>query len=269
MSTHPFDQAIALTRLDDDLYAGRTSDDYWNSISPYGGITVATLLNALLLHPRRLGDPLAMTVNFAGAIQKGEFRIRVHAARTGRSTQHWTFELRQGGDADALITGTAVFATARDTWADTESKMPPAPEPNAVEPSPAPMNIPFLRRYDKRDVGWTPLAGGKGRDSSLTHCWLSDVPPRKLDFPSLAAFCDSFIPRLFVRMGAPRPVSTVTLSLSFHVDGAGLAAEHGCAAFTQARANAFNRGYYDQEALLWSESGTLLATTQQLVWYRE
>jgi hypothetical protein len=56
MPDHPFDQAIALTRIDDDLYAGRTSEDYWNSISPYGGITVATLLNAILLHPRRLGD---------------------------------------------------------------------------------------------------------------------------------------------------------------------------------------------------------------------
>lgn len=266
MSDHPFDQAIALARIDDDSYAGRTADAYWNSISPYGGITVATVLNALLLHPKRLGDPLAMTVNFAGAIQKGDFVVRVRAARTGRSTQHWTFELLQGESAEPMITGTAVFATARETWSDTESQMPEVPTPEALPIAPAALHIPFLQRYAMRYVDGNPLAGGP---SSLTRCWMSDVPPRRLDFPSLAAFCDSFIPRLFVRMGAPRPVATVTLSINFHVDAAALAAEQGTSTFTQARANAFNRGYYDQEALLWSESGRLLATTQQLVWYRE
>lgn len=266
MPDHLFDQAIALARIDDDSYAGSTSEAYWNSISPYGGITVATVLNALLLHPRRLGDPLAMTVNFAGAIQKGDFIVRVHAARTGRSTQHWTFELLQQDQAEPLITGTAVFATARETWSDTESKMPPAPAPESVARAPAPLNIPFLQRYDMRYVDCNPLAGGP---SSLTRCWVTDVPQRKLDFPSLAAFCDSFIPRLFVRMGAPRQVATVTLSINFHIDGAGLDAEQGRSTFTQTRANAFNRGYYDQEALLWSESGKLLASTHQLVWYRE
>ncbi|HVL75917.1 MAG TPA: thioesterase family protein [Noviherbaspirillum sp.] len=266
MPAHPFDEAIALTRIDDDCFAGHTSEAYWNSISPYGGITVAAVLNALLLHPRRLGDPLAMTINFAGAIKKGPFSIRVHPARTGRSTQHWLIELRQDGDAEPLITGTAVFATARETWSDIEAAMPPVPQAADLAAAPALRTIPFLERYAMRYVDCNPFAGG---ESSLTQCWLSDVPLRKIDFPSLAAFCDSFIPRLFVRKGAPRPVATVTLGINFHVDGPALEAEQGMHVFTRARANAFNRGYYDQEALVWSESGKLLATTQQMVWYRE
>jgi acyl-CoA thioesterase len=263
---HPFDQAITLTRVDGDVYAGHTSEHYWNAISPFGGTTVATLLQAILTHPQRLGDPLAMTVNFAGPIRQGEFTVRVHAVRTGRSTQHWQLEIRQEGDAEPVVTGTAVFAVRRDTWSDTESRLPEVPAPHTLERHTPPAKVPFLERYDMRYVDCNPLVANA---HSVTQCWIGDVPPRKLDFPSIAAYCDSFVPRLFVRKGAPRPISTVTLSINFHIGGDALARQHGMHAFGKARANAFNGGFYDQEAQLWSEDGALLATTHQLVWFRE
>lgn len=262
---HPFDHAIAL-QSDVDVFSGRTSDQYWNAISPFGGTTAAVLLQAMLTHPQRLGDPLAMTVNFAGPIKQGDFTVRVAVARAGRSTQHWRMELWQDGDAQPAVTGTAVFAVRRDTWSDTESKLPPVPGPQGlVRHAPPPM-VAFLQRYDFRYVDCDPLAGG---DHSATQCWISDLPPRKLDFPSIAAYCDSFVPRLFVRKGAPRPISTITLSINFHIDGNALAQLDGHHAFGKAKANAFNGGYYDQEAQLWSEDGALLATTHQLVWFRD
>lgn len=263
---HPFDQAVALTRTQDDIYAGRTSAHYWNAISPFGGTTVATLLQAVLAHPQRLGDPLAMTVNFAGPIRQGDFSVRAHPVRTGRSTQHWLLEIRQEGDAEPAVTGTAVFAVRRDTWSDTESVLPDVTPPHALQRFPAPLRVPFLERYDMRYVDCDPYSG---LGNSTTQCWIADVPPRKIDFPSLAAFCDSFVPRLFVRKGAPSPISTITLSINFHVDGDTLARQQGHHAFGKAKANAFNNGYYDQEAQLWSEEGTLLATTHQLVWFRD
>lgn len=263
---HPFDQAISLEPAGGDLFAGHTSEHYWNAISPFGGTTVATLLQAILAHPQRLGDPLAMTVNFAGPIRQGGFTVRVHPVRTGRSTQHWQMEIRQEGDAEPAITGTAVFAIRRETWSDLESKLPPVTGPEGLERYASPARVPFLQMYDIRYVDCNPLAGG---ENSTTQCWIGDVPPRKLDFPSVAAFCDAFIPRLFVRKGAPRPISTVTLSINFHVDGETLEKEQGKFAFGKAKANAFYGGYYDQEAQLWSQEGTLLATTHQLVWFRE
>jgi acyl-CoA thioesterase len=36
----------------------------------------------------------------------------------------------------------------------------------------------------------------------------------------------------------------------------------------QVRAQAFRNGYFDHTAQLWSEAGVLLATTQQLVYYK-
>ncbi|HJV76339.1 MAG TPA: thioesterase family protein [Noviherbaspirillum sp.] len=263
---HPFDQAIALAPDNDGAFIGRTSEHYWNAISPFGGTTVATLLQAMLTHPQRLGDPLALTVNFAGPIKQGDFIVRVSPVRTSRSTQHWQMEIRQEVNSEPAITGTAVFALRRDTWSDTESRIPDVAAPETLTRHPAPAMVPFLERYDMRYVDGNPLRGG---DDSATQCWISDVPPRKLDFASIAAYCDSFVPRLFVRKGAPTPISTVTLSINFHIDDNALQKQQGLYAFGKAKANAFNGGYYDQEAQLWSQDGALLATTHQLVWFRD
>jgi acyl-CoA thioesterase len=263
---HPFDHAIALDAQAPDLFAGRTSEHYWNMISPYGGVTAAVLLQAILRHPARLGDPLAMTVNFAGAIRPGPFSVRAQPARTGRSTQHWQFELRQEGDTQAAALGTAVFALRRSTWSDTESRMPQVPEPAGLERYRPPRPAPFLERYDIRYADGNPFKGG---DDSLTQNWVADVPPRPLDLPALAAYCDIFLPRVFVRRGAAMPIATVTMSINFHADAAALAQRPILGAFGEARANAFNGGFHDQEGRLWSECGMLLATTHQLVWFKE
>ncbi|MCX7274720.1 MAG: hypothetical protein NTV19_16455 [Burkholderiales bacterium] len=64
---HPLDRAIALVaaRADDPrCLSGATSEDYWNAVGPFGGVTAATLLNAVLLQPDRLGVPLSLTVRF-------------------------------------------------------------------------------------------------------------------------------------------------------------------------------------------------------------
>jgi len=263
---HPFDLAIALAAEESGQFSGHTSERYWNAISPFGGTTAAVLLQAILLHPRRLGDPLALTVNFAGPIRAGGFSIRLVAARTGRSTQHWQMEIRQPGEPEPLVTGTAVFAVRRPGWTDTETRLPETPGPEKFSRYISPANVPFLARYDIRYVDYDPFAGGA--DSS-TQCWIADVPPRKIDFPAIAAYCDTFIPRLFVRKGKMAPISTVTLSINFHIDGAALERRQPLHAFGQSKANAFNGGYYDQEARLWSADGALLATTHQMVWFKD
>ena len=73
MSSHAFDQAIALTPVAPNLYKGSTSDAFKNMVGPFGGLTAAILLNAVLQHPERLGDPVSLTVNFAGPVGDGDF----------------------------------------------------------------------------------------------------------------------------------------------------------------------------------------------------
>ena len=115
MSTHPFDHAIALQPLGGDRFAGATSPAYANMVGPFGGVSAATLLNAVMQHPQRLGDPVALTVNFAAAVADGAFEVVARPVRTNRSTQHWVVELHQGGEVSS--TATVVTAVERETWA--------------------------------------------------------------------------------------------------------------------------------------------------------
>ena len=99
-------------------------------VGPFGGATAAAALAAVLAHPARQGEPIALTVNFAGPVAQGPFDIEATAARTNRSTQHWSVQMRQG--TDVVATATAVLATRRETWSAVEAGFPVAPPMDRV-----------------------------------------------------------------------------------------------------------------------------------------
>ena len=131
---HAFDRAISLTPSAPNRFTGHTTDAYSNMVGPFGGITAAALLNAVLQHPERIGEPVALTVNFAGPIAAGEFVIEALPVRTNRSTQHWTLQLLQN---DMVATTATVFcAMRRETWSEQELPAPEAPAPETLPPLP-------------------------------------------------------------------------------------------------------------------------------------
>ena len=110
-SIHPLDEALALTSSSPGQYTGQTHPGYWNMVSPFGGVTAATLLQAVMQHPQRLGDPLSLTVNYAGALVAGPFTVQATPVRTNRSTQHWTLSILQA-DAEGCVAEILVLAAA-------------------------------------------------------------------------------------------------------------------------------------------------------------
>jgi acyl-CoA thioesterase len=119
------------------------------------------------------------------------------------------------------------------------------------------------------------VSGGMAHDfdgveqpDSLTQLWVRDEPPRPLDFVSLAAMCDCFAPRTWVRRHQRGPAGTVTMTVNFHADAALLAAQGDRPLLAQARAQVFRDGYCDQLGELWSADGQLLAGTQQIQYYK-
>jgi acyl-coenzyme A thioesterase PaaI-like protein len=266
---HPFDDAIALTALADGHYAGATSPAYANMVGPFGGVTGATLLNAALLHPARLGDPIALTVNFASAVADGAFEVIARPVRTNRSTQHWFVELTQDGEVAA--TATAVFALRRETWSAPEAQAPTGMPPANTLPRGDLTGRPaWVRHYDMRFVGGSMPEAFDGQEQahSESTVWLRDAPPRPLDFASLASICDSFFPRIFIRRRTAVPIGTVSLTTYFHADASLLAAQGERPVLGCARALNFHNGYFDQSAEVWSDAGQLLASTHQMVYYR-
>lgn len=267
---HPFDDAIALDPAGPDRYVGRTTPAYWNMIGPFGGITAATLLKAAMRHPDVLGEPIALTVNFAGPIAEGEFEIEARPSRTNRSTQHWDLVLRQNGEV--ATTATAIFAVRRDTWGCTEAVRPDAPPPEDVPGVPEGFaKVRWLKAYDMRPFRGAKPHGLPGAEhpDSITQFWLRDAPARTPDFPALASWCDSFYPRIFLKRAGFVPAGTVSLTTYFHTDRAALAALGDSHVLCSARAQVFRKGYSDQTAQVWSAGGELLATSHQVVYYKE
>src|SRR5262249_55918914 len=155
-----------------------------------GGTTAATLLNAAMLHEKRLGSPLALTVNYCAPLAKGEFQILAREIRTNRSTQHWSMELTQR-EAGTTAFATAVFAERRESWAHQSARMPDAPPPETLTPLPMQGLMAWLQRYEFRFVRNAPrplsATPAKEPGEALTHVWVNDSPVRPLDFLSLAA----------------------------------------------------------------------------------
>lgn len=270
---HPFDIAVRLTPEHESATEGRwrgaTTADYANMIGPFGGTTAATLLNAACLHPARIGEPIALTVNFAGPIADGEFTVTARAARTNRSTQHWSMELSQGEGIAA--TATAVFAVRRETWSATDAAFPSVP--SAMDtPRATGGRVAFTKRYDMRFVHGAPVPRDERQTppkDSTTLLWMRDDPPRPLDAISLAALCDVFFPRIFLRRPKFVPASTVSITTYFHADAALLAKQGSRHVLGTAKALNFGSGYHDQSAELWSDDGVLLAASHQVVYYKE
>ncbi len=267
---HPFDEAMALHPLGEHRWAGATHPAYANMVGPFGGVTAAVLLQAALRHPARLGDPVALTVNFAGPVSDGPFELEARPLRTNRSTQHWTLQLSQDGQPCAG--GSAVFAQRRSTWGAGEAAPPEGMPPADALPRAPTTGLPaWTQAYDMRHAPGETGFGldGVEQDHSESRLWVRDHPPRPLDFPALAALADSFFPRVFVRRRRFAAIGTVSLSTYFHADAAQLAALGEAHLLARARAWAFHDGYHDQSGGLWTADGRLLASTHQMVYYRD
>lgn len=266
-NVHPLDAATTLFAKDTDVSTGRTHPAYANMVGPFGGIIGASLLNAVLRHPQRLGEPVSLTVHYAAPIADGDFEIRTRAMRTNRTTQHWLVELVQAGAVAAFAT--AVTATRRDTWAAADADFPDVPEAKSVAIAPPVPRAAWTASYEMRFIdGGLTLEEGE-RDDSLTRLWIRDQPSRPLDYLSLSAICDAFFPRIFVRRPKWVAVGTVTLTTYFHADAAELAAVGSESVLGVAHAKRFEQGFFDQTAEVWSPQGKLLAVSHQLVYFKE
>lgn len=260
---------MRLDPVEGDRYAGATSADYANMVGPFGGTIAAVLLNAPCVSPARRGDPAALTVNYCAPVADGGFTIDATPVRTNRSNQHWSIAMRQG---DAIVaTATAVFAARRDTWSRTEAEPPSVPPADSLERAPTVFRPPWTKRYDMRFVrgGAVALDADHPGETPTTWVWLADDPPRPLDFLSLTALADAFFPRIFVRRPRWTPIGTVSLTIYFHADAPALARQGERPVLGVAWSSRFGHGLFDEHAEVWSDSGDLLASAHQIVYYKD
>lgn len=271
---HRLDRALALRPVKGatGTFQGATTPDYWNMVGPFGGTTAAVALQAIQRHPALLGEPVALTVNYAAAVAEGAFTVQAVPVRTNRSTQHWTVTLTQpdaNGEEQITTTATAVTAVRRETWGQNDLPMPAVAFAGDL-PRMAFPSVAWTNSYDIRPLhGPVPEVWDGSGEHSLTQLWMRDEPPRPLDFPALAAMSDVFFPRVWLRRATRVPAGTVSITTYFHTGSEQLAATGTGHLLGQARGQNFGGGYFDQTAQVWSAAGTVLATSHQLVYYKE
>lgn len=281
MNTHPLDLFTALSAdiQNADVFYGHTTPAYWNMVGPFGGVVAAIAMRSVLMHPKLLGEPISITANFAAAMSEGAFSVLTRPVRTNRSTQHWIIEINQtnaANESQLVLSATVVTAARRSTWGVNDLPMPQVVPASSLERAKRIAPITWIERYDMR-----PIVGGfpekfdnsisdlSAEQASLTQIWLKDEPARALDFISLTALADVFFPRIWLRRLSPVPIGTVSMTVYFHASGAGLAQVGSDSVLGQARGQVFVDGFFDQSGALWSAQGHTLATTHQIVYYKE
>lgn len=266
---HPFDDATRLTRLDESRYRGRTTAAYANIVGPYGGITAACLMQAVLSDARLAGTPVSLTVNLLTAIADGEFEISVNLARSGKYIQHWSVELSQNG---RVCSNASVITALRENGFDHQSSQPPEFGPYgdfARFSGAAP--LPWLNAYDIRFVEGKPafaLAGVANDPSSRSVQYVADNPPRALDYLSLTAMADSFLLRIFKVRAKTTPMGSVSITTHFTGAPEDIAAQGSEPLLGVVDAIRFHGNFHDQTMQIWGRNRRLLATGSQLVWFK-
>lgn len=260
--THPLDDAVTLERRGD-LAVAHTHEGWMNMVGPYGGITAATVMAAIVEHPDRIGDPVALTVNYAAPIAEGEWSLDVRVVRTNRSNQHWLVVAEQGGEV--VVTATAVTSRVSGGWGDQELDIPQNDGPDAYPIAKSPLPLRWLDRYDMRFVsgGFDAIPS----ESSRSVLWLGHTEPRPWDHVAVACAVDAVFPRGFLRIGTSTAFGTVTMTTYFH-SGAQELAAMPAPVLMDTTAARYANGYYDQSVRLFSSSGALIATSHQAVYFK-
>ena len=259
-----FDESLALAAAGPGRWAGIASPRYEAVIGVFGGWTVALLLKAVLVEPEAIGSPVSITVNFIAALPPGA-DIVIDVTRLGatRSLAHWRCDLRLAGDDAVVATAIVIMASRRASDSRTEPKMPDVPPPEALQgyfppfaknppmESRSPMPPPPFNKPDSRTLSWEREASG-----------------RAIDVLTLALLSDLGAPRVYLVSPGPRPSATLTLSVTFLAGPEELAACGDDFILADMMATRIEHSTVGSRKDMWSRAGTLLATSEQLCWFR-
>lgn len=259
-----FDESLALTATAPGRWAGIASPRYEAVVGVFGGWTVALLLKAVLGEPEASGSPVSISVNFIAALPPGaEIIIDVTRLGATRSLAHWRCDLRLAGSDAVVATAIVIMANRRDSDNRTEPKMPEVPPPEALQSyfPPFAKNPPMESRSPMPPPPFN-------KPDSRTLSWERDASGRTIDVLTLALLSDLGAPRVYLVSPGPRPSATLTLSVTFLAGPDELAACGDDFILADMIATRIEQSTVGSRKDMWSRAGTLLATSEQLCWFR-
>ena len=259
-----FDRSLQL-RSSGPGWACHADDNYEMMGRMFGGWTAAVTLKAVLASASPERTPAALTISFVDEVMPGsELLITPQLIGAGRSVQHWRATVETAGDARTVAEAGAVLTERRPSRGHVEPEMPSVPGPEEdLEPL-VPPGAAGSQITSFAVSGHPPF----GRLSTKSLSWVREKSGRPVDHLQLAFLSDLKPPRSFFWHEQPHPTSTLTLSVYFLATAAELSRVGDDFILTEATGTRGAESLSGERIQLWSRDGALLATSEQLCWYR-
>ena len=233
----------------------------------WGGYAIGLCIRVLEAEPGAIGEPLSLTLAYAAALPAGALDIRTRLLRQGGSVGVWEVEVYPAGSDQVGVHGVVTMAKRPNTPDFAFAKMPEAPDPEGLpNPDMTNMSTHFgASAFERRTLdGFPPKAGTDSRS-------LAWVRSRRgtLDKALLGMITDNSAPRAMYALGMS--VMTTTLSLTVYLHGTVAELEEVGDDFVlvECEGRVGGGGASDERSSYWRRDGKLLATSEQLAWYRE
>ena len=233
----------------------------------WGGYAIGLCIRVLESEPEVVGEALSLTLTYAAALASGALDIRTRRLRQGGSVGVWEVEVLPAGSNQVGVHAIVTMAKRPKTPAFAFATMPEAPDPQTLptfEFTQASLHY-GSSAFERRMLeGFPPAPGGNSRS-------LAWVKSRRgpMDKAMLGMVTDHSPPRAMYALG--RTVNTTTLSLTayLHATAEELAEIGEDFILVECEGRVGSMGASDERSSYWSRGGKLLATSEQLAWYRE
>jgi acyl-CoA thioesterase len=232
----------------------------------WGGYAIGVCIRVLEAEPEGLGEVLSLTLTYAWGLRSGELDIRTRRLRQGSSIGVWEVELLPAGSDQVSVHAIVTMARRPVTPAFAFAKMPDAPTPESL---PSPAVATGVTRYAGAVLDWRTLEGfppKPGKDSR-SLAWVRS-PRDPLDKALLGMIADNSPPRAVYALGATVMTTTLTLTVYLHATAAEVAEVGNDFVLVEYEGRVGGAGASDERSSYWRRDGRLLATSEQLAWYR-
>jgi acyl-CoA thioesterase len=259
------ESALTVKHMTDGQFTSYAPPNYESHNGMFGGWTTAVALRAVMQGDEGSATPSAITINFVDKIEPGT-EVAVHTRRVGggRSISHWQAELMTQDQRNTLAVASVALTERRESDGRTDVVMPEAPDPDTLEVIHPAAGIVGQRILFCAITGNPPF----GRTDSTSTAWVREISGRSIDPLQLAFLADCRAPRSFFWSDGPRLSATIMLSVYFHATALEFDEIGDDYVLSEAFGIRGTRSTSEEHLRIWSRAGALLATSEQLAWYR-
>lgn len=262
------DDLFALTAVGPGRWTTQAGPEWKNPNGPlWGGYPIGLCVKVMAAEPEATGEPLSITLTYVAALTEGEIEVRTRRLRQGGSIGVWEVDLRPAGVDHASVHAIVTMAKRPATPPFSFAQMPDAPDPDSLPPLVLPGGPRHFgaHAFERRTTERFPIQPSA---SSYTTAW---VRPRlgPWDKALLGMLTDNSPPRAFYAFGHAVMTTTLSLTVYLHATAEEVAQAGDDYLLVQCEGRVGGGGASDERSSYWRRDGKLLATSEQLVWYRE